>query len=274
LRFLSTSVGYKYLDELDYITREMDDWFLGRNDSYVALIEASLARALSDVPEKQSSQHSTGLLEDSMPPETTEYGMVPPHFYRELTRTREGCALLCAKGHFEDFVATIKDLGLEEEDPEIILKVKGCLWAVGNVGSMELGAHFLEESDVCRYIVDIAEQSQVMTLRGTAFFALGLISRSLHGQEILIEYGWDGGTNMRGEGLGFCVPLDFAKLFAVKPWKAVGNSAGGAIGALSRRPELRAVDGTADPIEARILKSVTDLGNTVLAKKAAGDLHA
>jgi hypothetical protein len=46
LRFLSTSVGYKYLDELDYITREMDDWFLGRNDSYVALVEAGLARAL------------------------------------------------------------------------------------------------------------------------------------------------------------------------------------------------------------------------------------
>lgn len=28
LRFLSTSLGYRYLDELDYITQEMDDWFL------------------------------------------------------------------------------------------------------------------------------------------------------------------------------------------------------------------------------------------------------
>ena len=27
LRFLSTSVGYHYLNELDYIHREMDDWF-------------------------------------------------------------------------------------------------------------------------------------------------------------------------------------------------------------------------------------------------------
>lgn len=26
-RFLSTSVGYHYLNELDYINREMDDWF-------------------------------------------------------------------------------------------------------------------------------------------------------------------------------------------------------------------------------------------------------
>lgn len=27
VRFLSTSVGYHYLNELDYINREMDDWF-------------------------------------------------------------------------------------------------------------------------------------------------------------------------------------------------------------------------------------------------------
>jgi hypothetical protein len=276
LRFLSTSVGYKYLDELDYITREMDDWFLGRNDSYVALIEASLARALADIPEKQSSQQSTGLLEDAMAPETTlEFGIVPPHFYRELTRTREGCALLEAKGHFDEFVATIKDCGMEDDDAETILKVKGCLWAVGNVGSMELGANFLEQSDVARYIVDIAERSQVMTMRGTAFFALGLISRSLHGQEILIELGWDGTVNMRGEGLGFCIPLDFGKLFAVTPWKVGGRgNVRGVPGDLARKPDIKAIEAGDDVVEARILKSVTDLGNTVLAKKAAGDLHA
>jgi rapamycin-insensitive companion of mTOR len=45
LRFLSTSIGYHYLDGLDYISNEMDDWFLGRNDSYVSVIEASLAKA-------------------------------------------------------------------------------------------------------------------------------------------------------------------------------------------------------------------------------------
>ena len=284
LRFLSTSVGYKYLDELDYITREMDDWFLGRNDSYVALVEAGLARALADLPDKQSAQtsHSGALLEESvgLPLEfpATECGIVPPHFYRELTRTREGCELLESKGHFDEFAATIRDLGMEEEDAEIILKVKGCIWAVGNVGSMELGARFLEQTDVTRLIVGIAERSQVMTLRGTAFFALGLISRSLHGQEILNELGWDGNTNMRGEGLGFCIPLQFGRLFAVRPWSAAGVGGQASISAGSwkggEKPDLGVVREGDDAVEARILKCVTDLGNTVLAKKAAGDLHA
>ncbi|KAF2144905.1 uncharacterized protein K452DRAFT_349286 [Aplosporella prunicola CBS 121167] len=261
LRFLSTSVGYHYLDGLDYITREMDDWFLGRNDSYVAFVEASLARALADIPEKPPSH----LAFDEIP-EHHDYGLVPPHFYRELARTKEGCRLLEQKGHFEEFAMTIRDHGMEDEDLEVILKVKGCLWAVGNVGSMDLGAPFLESTDVVRSIVAIAEQSEVMSLRGTAFFVLGLISRSLHGQEILIECGWDATVNIMGESLGYCIPLDFPKLFSIKPWP------GTHIKDLIRHNKKGKITDS-DPVNAKILKLVTDLGNTVLAKRAANDLH-
>jgi hypothetical protein len=279
LRFLSTSVGYHYLDELDYITREMDDWFLGRNDSYVALIEGSMARAFAELTEKPQPQYPHEEI-----PEHAEYGIVPPHFYRELTRTKEGCKLLEQKGHFDEFVATIRDCAMEDDDAETILKVKGCLWAVGNVGSMELGAPFLEKSDVVKWVVQIAETSEVMSLRGTACYVLGLISRSLHGQEILLEYGWDGVVNEYGEALGFCLPLDFKKLFSVskpgyasacltrlqiKPWVAKADDM-----RWKRNGEVRIAITDSDPLNARILKLATDLGNTVLAKKAASDLQA
>ncbi|KAF2865868.1 Rapamycin-insensitive companion of mTOR, N-term-domain-containing protein [Massariosphaeria phaeospora] len=264
LRFLSTSVGYHYLDGLDYITREMDDWFLGRNDTYVALIEASMARALADIPEKPQQQSS---YDDT--PENPEYGIVPPHFYRELTRTKEGCKLLRQKGHFDEFAATIRDFATENDDAETILKVKGCLWAVGNVGSMDLGAPFLEGSDVVKWIVQIAETSEVMSLRGTAFYVLGLISRSLHGQEILLEYGWDGVVNEFGDSLGFCLPFDFQRLFSMAPWAAKSEPM-----SWNRKAGVKVAITDPDPINARILKLTTDLGNTVLAKKAANDLQA
>lgn len=262
LRFLSTSVGYHYLDGLDYITKEMDDWFLGRNDTYVALVEASLARALSDVPEKPQNS-----LDESIEPLYS--GSAPPHFYRELTRTTEGCELLKAKGHFEEFAATIQDFAMEDEDPETILKVKGCLWAVGNVGSMELGAPFLERTDVVKYIVQIAETSQVMTLRGTAFFVLGLVSRSLHGQEILAEYGWDGTANVMGESLGYVLPLDFSKLFSLTPF--LSSARNNRTSVLSSRPGAIT---DADPTNAGILSSITKLGNTVLTNKALAELSS
>lgn len=261
LRFLSTSVGYHYLDGLDYITKEMDDWFLGRNDTYVTLVEASLARALADVPEKPQSS-----LDDASG-DPQDYGAAPPHFYRELTRTAEGCELLKAKGHFEEFAATIEDCGAESQDAELILKVKGCLWAVGNVGSMELGAPFLERTDVVKHIVRIAETSEVMTLRGTAFFVLGLISRSLHGQEILAEHGWDGTVNVLGESLGYVIPVDFTTLFSLRPFAPRRESV---IHHQRRRPPPVADD---DPTNAAILAAVTKLGNTVLMNKALGELN-
>lgn len=208
LRFLSTSLGYQYLDGLDYIGQEMDDWFLGRNAAYVTLVEASLSHALISQPERPRS----GIDE---PLKAHEHGIVPPHFYRELTRTIEGCRLLGDSGHFDDFVATIQDTWSESEDAEIMLKLKGCLWAVGNIGSMELGAAFLEHSDVVGLIVKIATSSEVMTLRGTAFFVLGLISRSLHGMEILVEYGWNAATDHVGRSLGFCLPPTLDILFSV-----------------------------------------------------------
>lgn len=98
LRFLSTSIGYHYLDGLDYISNEMDDWFLGRNDAYVSLIEASLARSFIDTQEDQP--HRLSIYEDDL--DTDQDNHVPPHFYRELTRTKEGCKLLEDKGHFEN----------------------------------------------------------------------------------------------------------------------------------------------------------------------------
>lgn len=265
LRFLSTSVGYHYLDGLDYITREMDDWFLGRNDSYVTLVEASLARALSDVPEKPQTAFDET-------PEPQDWGYVPPHFYRELTRTSEGCELLKAKGHFEEFAATIQDFAAECEDAETILKVKGCLWAVGNVGSMELGAPFLERTDIAKYIVQIAETSEVMTLRGTAFFVLGLISRSLHGQEILAEHGWDGTVNVMGESLGYSLPLNFNKLFSLRSFGVQQPAA--VLQRQRTRSNLTTSSAPADQPNADILASVTKLGNTVLTNKAVAELNA
>jgi hypothetical protein len=264
LRFLSTSVGYHYLDGLDYITREMDDWFLGRNDSYVTVVELSLARALSDMPDR-----SPVGLDEAMGPQ--DFGCVPPHFYRELTRTAEGCELLKSKGHFEEFAATIQDFAMEEEDPETILKVKGCLWAVGNVGSMELGAPFLEHTDVVKYVVQIAERSQVMTLRGTAFFVLGLISRSVHGQEILAEHGWDGTMNVMGESLGYVLPMDFEKLFSIRPFSSESSSRDRSNSVLVRgRPGPVHDD---DPTNQQIIDSITRLGNTVLTNKALTELN-
>ncbi|CAG8286021.1 unnamed protein product [Penicillium salamii] len=259
LRFLSTSVGYHYLDGLDYITQEMDDWFLGRNDSYVALVEAALSRAYVEQPRRGSLAP-----EDLV--DLQDIGLVPPHFYRELARTAEGCKLLEQSGHFNEFAWTIRDFRLDEEENEMLLKAKGCLWAVGNIGSMELGAPFLD-TDIIQRIVDIATSAGVLTMRGTAFFVLGLISRSRHGLKVLQGLGWDSGVDQKGDSLGLCLPTDFRKLFWITFPGFDSKS--------KRTPQEKMKEATSDPdsVNQQILKSIVDMGNTVLAKRAASELH-
>jgi rapamycin-insensitive companion of mTOR len=267
LRFLSTSIGYHYLDGLDYISNEMDDWFLGRNDSYVGVIEASLVRAFGEA-EEISNRFSMD--EDSYEMEGDNDAHVPPHFYKELTRTKEGCKLLRDKGHFDEFATTIRDYGMLSDDPELILKVKGCLWAVGNIGSMELGAPFLENSDVVENIVKIAESHEIMSLRGTAFFVLGLISRSVHGLEILSEHGWESNTTTMGASLGLCIPQDLTKLFSFDPWKH--ETVSDIVMTESQKAAIAAAKSDDDVVNQRILELITDLGNTVLGKRAMSEL--
>jgi len=278
LRFLSTSVGYRYLSGLDYITQEMDDWFLGRNDSYVAFVEASLVRAYIEGSFPKAHFH-----ED--PVDSHETGLAPPHFYRELARTEEGCKLLKQSGHFYEFASTIRDFRLEEEDTEILTKVKGCLWAVGNIGSMDLGAPFLEEADVVKAIVRIAEGAQVMSMRGTACFVLGLISKTIHGFEMLVENGWETTVDPRGRSLGVCIPRNLERLCLV--WSLEFGRHGNAdmsqtsIGSVGAFPSPTAEEGERykaavtddDPVRAKILTLVVEMGNSVVYKKAAGDLH-
>ncbi|KAL8750436.1 MAG: hypothetical protein Q9199_007070 [Rusavskia elegans] len=265
LRFLSTSLGYQYLDRLDYITQEMDDWFLGRNNSYVTLVEAILSRgfsaSLSDT--SQSHTHEPSLLQ--------KHPALPPHFYRELTRTKEGCNLLQDSGHFDKFVATIRDTWTERGDQEAMTKLKGCLWAVGNIGSMELGASFLDDSDVVKWIVQIAEHSEVATMRGTAFFVLGLISRSLHGMEIITEHGWLTTTDYYGRSIGYCLPTSLGAFFSIGNQPQSADNVGFRSRVRGKPPQPIA---DKDPIHARILESVANTGNTVLTKKAAGELNA
>lgn len=284
LRFLSSSSGYHYLDGLDYISNEMDDWFLGKNDSYVEVMETSLAKAFADNLDDSHGRFSMmgHAHDEGVEPESH----ITPHFYRELARTREGCKLLSDKGHFKEFAKTIRKYGMQSTDLEMMLRVKASMWAVGNVGSMEPGAPFLESCHVVEHIVKIAQEHEVMSMRGTAFFVLGLISRSSHGLEILLECGWDSNLNHRGDSVGFCIPNDLSKFFNFEPWKHC-------IAAKIELPMSQRTTQTPPPpmpalpplekedlpspyddeaVSKRILDLIVDLGNMILYKRAMTEL--
>ena len=254
LKFLSTSKGFQYLKDLEYVHQEMDNWFHGQNDVYVAQVEEYLEKAHSPWP-------SIGRDDAAM-------SHIPRHFYGEITLTEEGCQLLRHKGHFEMFCNYIEENGLLCNDTEVLVKLKGCLWAVGHAGSNSSGAPFLESTGVVTDIIKIAEKSPISSLKGTAFLVLGLISSTPEGMELLDECGWDSVSKGMDDPLGICIPTNLSAFFGT------GLTA---IGTNDDEDDEEMVEEAfphvqTDSIKQSIIEALSNLSNQILANDASKKL--
>ncbi|EGN98236.1 hypothetical protein SERLA73DRAFT_169260 [Serpula lacrymans var. lacrymans S7.3] len=250
LKFMSTPMGFRYLHEVGYIDREMEMWFHERNVYYVVQVEIFLAKVFSSDPAEDE--------EDILAFD----GVVPPHFYGEMSKTELGCQILHEKGHFIEFAQFIKQHGLESDDPEVIMKMKSILWAVGNVGATEGGLPFLEEEEIVPSILDIAEHSPVPSVRGTCFFVLGLISSTSQGAEILDDYHWEATLSPLGIPTGLCIPVDLEKFISIPLWNPVN---------MKVDDDSRLLPPTVQT-EVEVITAVENLSNTVIANAASRSL--
>ncbi|CAG8483702.1 13104_t:CDS:10, partial [Acaulospora colombiana] len=258
LRFLSTSIGFKYLSESNYVEKEMDDWFQSRNQYYVTQLEVSLANAL-----KLDGDEGRG--EDDDKDVKIFDGMSPAHFYGELTKTEEGCQLLREKEHFREFANFIRDHGMERRDMAIISKLKSILWAVGNIGASKSGLQFLEEENIVKDIVSISENSAVLSLKGTCFFVLGLIAKTASGVKILEDLKWECVYDPHTEiGTGLCCPMNSEAFLSFPKWTYKGFEYVHDLPVNSITPSSH--------IERDLLKAMANLTNRILSSNGSKSL--
>ncbi|CAI2163170.1 13482_t:CDS:10 [Funneliformis geosporum] len=234
LRFMSTSIGFNYLSEFDYVEKEMDEWFqLDGDDNNI------------DDDEKDVKMQSFD-------------GISPPHFYGELAKTKEGCRLLREKGHFHEFANFVRAHRLESRDKSVIMKLKSVLWAVGNIGSSRSGLQFLEEENIVKDIVYIAENSAVLSLKGTCYFVLGLIAKTASGVEILEELNWECVYDtFTGIGTGLCIPTNSEAFLSFPRWTYDGFESSPDIPSKSIVPDTQ--------VEKDLLKAMANLTNKILS---------
>ncbi|BGP33786.1 hypothetical protein JCM10296v2_005591 [Rhodotorula toruloides] len=249
IKFLSTSAGVRYLHEIDFIERELHDWFQERNLLYMVEVELALATALKT----EGGVHSARSPFDGTP---------PPHFYGELVKTDEGCDILRDSGHFDNFAAIISLHAESDFDQEFIETLKSVLWAVGHIGSSAAGLMLLDDFDVLADIVQIAAFSPVYSLRGTATYAIALISSTEEGAEMLDELGWESVSTPLCGPTGICVPMYLGDYLYTPLWTA-------------SEPRLPASLSLASPsshVEREVLSSLANLSNHILATKASKTL--
>ncbi|KAF8890018.1 Rapamycin-insensitive companion of mTOR, N-term-domain-containing protein [Gymnopilus junonius] len=250
LKFMSTPMGFRYLYDAGYIDREMESWFNERNIDYVVEVEVFLSKVFNY---SNAGDDDDDLLEFD--------GTVPAHFYGEMAKTELGCQILQEKGHFMEFSQFIRQHSHENEDTDLILKLKSILWAVGNIGATEGGLHFCEEDEIIPAILEIAENSPIPSVRGTCFFVLGLISTTTQGAEILDDYHWEATLSPLGLPTGLCIPADIDRFISLPSWTPVTPS----------KPENQLLPPTAEP-EIEAITAIQNLANTVIANAASRSL--
>jgi len=217
-RFLSSSKGFEVLQERNYIEKEAEAWHRELNVSYVLQVEEDLVGMFtSPVFNPYTSTYDgklrmqRGAIPGIDPDNLTSAVIIPPHFYGELAKTQAGCDILEEKGHFWEFVETIRDEG--EYNAQAILHKRAAMWAVGNIGASVNGLGFIRESGIIKDIIALALESEVLSLRGTGLAVMGLFASTSQGRDILASFGWE---SPRTPDIAIALPRDITAAFKLK----------------------------------------------------------
>ncbi|AGO11487.1 AaceriABR214Cp [[Ashbya] aceris (nom. inval.)] len=188
---MASSAGFKLLDNISYIEKERQLWQGRKNREYVHIVEEFLEKELRTGASSGSSIHTN----------------LPLHFYHSLARSEEGINMIQKNGDFLAFTTSIKRA--LQEMPKTLDEysiLKSNIWCCGYIGSTELGIKLLDKHNVIGDLVELAMTDENPTARFTAFYALGLISKTEEGCELLDELGWDCCIDVRRQPVGICVP--------------------------------------------------------------------
>ncbi|XP_062455409.1 rapamycin-insensitive companion of mTOR isoform X2 [Rhea pennata] len=186
LRFLSIPKGFSYLNERGYVTKQMEKWQKEYNLKYVELIEEQLNEALTTYRKPVDGDNYVRRSNQRL---QRPHVYLPVHLYGQLVHHKTGCHLLESQSIVPDLSYTVRSPMLEKW--EGIKQLKAALWALGNIGSSNWGLNLLQEENVIPDIMALAQHCEVLSVRGTCVYVLGLIAKTKQGCDILKHHNWD-----------------------------------------------------------------------------------
>lgn len=186
LRFLSIPKGFSYLNERGYVSKQLEKWQKEYNLKYVDLIEEQLNEALTTYRKPVDGDNYVRRSNQRLQRPNV---YLPVHLYGQLVHDKTGCHLIESQNIVPDLSFTVRSPVLDTW--EGIKQLKAALWALGNIGTSNWGLNLLQEENVIPDIVAMAHHCEVLSIRGTCLYVLGLISKTKQGCELLKLQGWD-----------------------------------------------------------------------------------
>ena len=232
LRFAGHNQGVMWLQDLPrdsqggdlrgWIRVEIEEWDSFKNIKYVEQVEAELVNVLGSDAWNGSDAGGVAL----------KHVALPTHLYGQLGATANGCQLLRQSvGKLEKWASLLDDTGTEHDSSAqgrhtTDRELRAALWVIGHVGASADGWSLLNDtvSDVMATVAQMATSSQVLSMRGTCLYIVGMLSTTAAARERLVELNW-----ARSDERSVAMPDAFnssskaPKLFSVQPLVYTGS---------------------------------------------------
>lgn len=168
---------------------ELDRWRNYFNYRYVKLVEDVLNDSLTYHQKGDDGKYGRRI--DRINP-MAKNSYLPDHLYGQLALNSEGIEIISSRNLLEPVYEILynapKDLNYSEAS---LIRFKAALWILGHIGSSEQGYQLLNDTEtLIKMITELARTAAVLSLRGTAFYVLGLLGSTDEGAEAMKAYGW------------------------------------------------------------------------------------
>ncbi|KAL5037102.1 hypothetical protein BDV3_006204 [Batrachochytrium dendrobatidis] len=252
IQSLAVPAGFKYLFESGYLDTETDYWFEYGNVQFVTHAELSISEGLVKGLSKSGFDTFDKDLVMNL------QGYLPIQLYGELAKTTEGCAYLASTKHVSEFISQLKSHDDMVTTPAGIMKLKAAIWALGAIGASVSGRSLLVCDEAISLITSMLKSSSVLSVRGTCFYALCVISHNFADIRIMNEIGWSGDL--------ICVPNEPSSILNLPEWNYSGSWPA------QQKITFKPLHYKLDALEDEILKCIGNLSNHILATAASKQL--
>jgi len=93
---------------------------------------------------------------------------------------------------------------------------RSILWTLGHIASHENGFKLIQETSLVKDIIDMAENAQILSLRGTCIYIIGMMCRTSLGRKDIQKHNWLFSKSQVASGaVSVCLPRDPQKMFNV-----------------------------------------------------------
>lgn len=184
--YAGCEAGFEYLESNGCIAQLFEYWIAVLCGKYVKMVEHVLNESMTY--HFKSVENSYGRRSERN--NSMKVASLPSHLFGQLVKHEKGFRFLQKHPFINNFVQCIKS-GLQVMDNELeIHNLKAALWAVGHVATSELGLQLLKDSNVFADIVSMAASHTILSIRGTCYYVLGLISSTPDVCTTLRLLGW------------------------------------------------------------------------------------